>query len=140
MIEVTPTLSIDEKEIQESFVRASGPGGQNVNKVSTAVQLKFDIRNSPSLPPDVKQRLIYLAGKRLSSSGVIILTSQKFRTQEKNRQDALTRLIALIRQATKKPKARKKTKPSAAAKQERMDEKRRRSDVKKTRKPIKGEE
>lgn len=140
MIEITPTLSIDEKEVQESFVRSSGPGGQNVNKVSTAVQLRFDIRNSPSLPPEVKQRLIYLAGKRLSTSGILILTSQKYRTQEKNRQDALNRLIALIRQAAKKPKNRKKTKPSAAAKQERLDEKRRRSEVKKARKPVKGDD
>src|SRR4029079_5280088 len=99
MIQVTPAIALDESELQESFVRSSGPGGQNVNKVETAVQLRFDVRNSPSLPEAVRLRLERLAGRRLTRDGVLILNAQRFRTQERNRQDALERLVALIREA-----------------------------------------
>ena len=102
MIQVTNSIAIDEAELQESFIRASGPGGQNVNKVSTAVQLRFDVRNSPSLPDYVRERLERLAGQRLTNDGVLIITAQRFRTQERNREDAQARLVELIRQATER--------------------------------------
>src|SRR5438067_1521577 len=109
MIPITPTLAIDEREIHEEFVRAAGPGGQNVNKVSTAVQLRFDVLNSPSLPPDVRQRLMTQARSRITDDGVLILTARQFRTQVQNRHAALTLLIDLIRQAAYPPKAHIKT-------------------------------
>jgi ribosome-associated protein len=131
MLEVTPTLSIDEREIEESFVRSSGPGGQNVNKLSTAVQLRFDIRRSPSLPNDVAIRAQKLAGKRLTNEGVIVIVAQRFRTQERNRADAIERLLALLREAAgPPPPPRRPTKPSRAAKAKRMEDKSRRSGVK----------
>jgi ribosome-associated protein len=102
VIQITPDLAIDEREIQQEFVRASGPGGQHVNRVATAVQLRFDVANSPSLPDDVRARLVQLAGRRMTKEGVLLVESQRFRTQERNRQDALERLIELIRQATKR--------------------------------------
>jgi ribosome-associated protein len=130
MIPVTPHISIDEDELVERFIRASGPGGQNVNKVSTAVELRFDVRASPNLPEDVKARLERLAGSRLTQEGVLVLLAQRFRTQDMNRQDAVERLVELIRRATEKPKPRKATKPTYASKVKRVETKRRRSGVK----------
>lgn len=134
MIQITPDLAIDESEIQQEFVRASGPGGQHVNRVATAVQLRFDVANSPSLPDDVRARLVQLAGKRITKDGVLLVESQRFRTQERNRQDALERLIELIRQAAKKPKRRRKTRPTRASKERRLENKRRQSKKKRLRK------
>ena len=131
MIEITPTLSIDEREIDEEFVRASGPGGQNVNKLSTAVQLRFNLRTSPSLPNEVAIRAQKLAGKRLTNDGVLVIMAQRFRTQDRNRADAQERLVALLREAaTPPPPPRRATRPSRAAKAKRMEDKARRSGVK----------
>lgn len=133
MIEVTSRIHLDEREISESFIRASGPGGQNVNKVSSAVELRFDARNSPSLPEGVRERLMKLAGRKLTLSGEIVITAQSHRSQEMNRADALEKLLDLIRAATIVPKARRKTKPTKAAKAKRMDSKTKRGDVKRLR-------
>ncbi len=133
MIQVTNSIAIDEDELQESFIRASGPGGQNVHKVSSAVQLRFDVRRSPSLPADVKARLEQIAGKRLTGDGVLVITAQRFRTQERNREDAVTRLVELVRQATERPKPRRPTRPTLASKQRRLEAKGRRADIKKGR-------
>src|SRR5262244_1088489 len=130
MIRITDTISIDESELSESFVRASGPGGQNVNKVSSAVQLRFDVRHSSSLPNDVAVRLMRLAGKRMTKDGVLVLIAQNHRTQERNRADALQRLIDLIQQAAVRPVPRRATKPTKASKQRRIEGKKRRSNVK----------
>jgi ribosome-associated protein len=127
---VTDSISIDDSELTEDFVRSSGPGGQNVNKLSTAVQLRFDVRRSPSLPNDVAVRLMRLAGKRLTKDGVIVITAQSHRTQERNRQDARDRLIELIRQAAVVPVKRRKTKPTRASKEKRIESKKRRSNIK----------
>ena len=133
MIRITDKISIDEAELQETFVRASGPGGQNVNKLSTAVELRFDARFSPNLPTDVSIRLQKLAGNRLTKDGVIVIEAQRHRTQERNRADALEKLIALIREATHVPKPRKATRPSRAARAERVDKKKQRGQVKRLR-------
>jgi ribosome-associated protein len=133
MIPVARGISIDESELLETFIRGSGPGGQNVNKVATAVQLRFDVRNSPSLPEGVKARLERLAGKRLTGDGVIVITAQRHRTQERNREDAVARLVELIRQATEVPKPRRATKPTFGSKQRRLESKTKRGDIKRTR-------
>jgi ribosome-associated protein len=125
MIEITPEIALDERELTERFVRASGPGGQNVNKVSTAVQLRFDARRSPSLPDDVRARLEQLAGGQMTADGEIVITARRFRTQERNRQDALDRLVTLIRRAAQPPTPRTPTKPTRASRQRRLDAKRR---------------
>jgi ribosome-associated protein len=138
MIEITPTIAIEEREVQLDFTRASGPGGQHVNKVATAVQLRFDVRHSPSLPAEVKERLIRLAGKRLTDSGVLIIEARRFRTQEQNRQDAMNRLVELIRRAARRPKTRRKTGPSRAARERRLAAKRRRSEKKQLRRSVSG--
>jgi ribosome-associated protein len=130
MIRVTDTISIDEAELEESFVRSSGPGGQNVNKLSTAVQLRFDVRQSPSLPNDVAIRLMQLAGKRLTKDGVLVLIAQNHRTQERNRAEALQRLIDLIQEAAIPPVPRRATKPTKASRRERLEGKKRRSGIK----------
>jgi ribosome-associated protein len=130
MIRVTPTISIDEREIEESFIRSSGPGGQNVNKLATAVQLRFDVRRSPALPDDVRARLERLAGRRLTRDGVLIITAQQYRTQERNRQDALDRLLEMIREAAVRPVPRRPTKPTAGSRKRRLEGKRRRSAIK----------
>ena len=133
MIPVTATIAIDEREITEDFVRSSGPGGQNVNKLSTAVQLRFDVRHSPSLPPDVRARLERLAGSRLTRDGVVVITAQRHRTQVRNRADARDRLLELIRQAAIAPIKRRPTRPTRASRERRIEGKKRRSGVKKLR-------
>jgi ribosome-associated protein len=132
MIEVTDRLSIDERALSESFIRASGPGGQNVNKVASAVQLRFDLAAS-GLPEDVCRRVARLAGRRLTQDGAVLIAAQRHRTQERNRDDALQRLIDLIRRAAEPPKPRRKTKPTFASKQRRLETKARRSRTKSTR-------
>jgi ribosome-associated protein len=130
MLRITDNIAIDDSELEESFVRASGPGGQNVNKVSSAVQLRFDARRSPSLPNDVAIRLMRLAGSRLTKEGVIVIVAQTHRDQSRNREEARERLADLIRQAVVKPTPRRKTKVPKAAKRQRVDEKKRRGSIK----------
>ncbi|MCE9521263.1 MAG: aminoacyl-tRNA hydrolase [Alphaproteobacteria bacterium] len=133
MIKITDTISIHPDEIRETFVRSSGPGGQNVNKLSTAVELRFDVRGSRSLPDDVSIRLQKLSGRRLTKDGILVIEAQSHRTQDRNRADALAKLVALIREASVAPKPRKKTKPSRAARAERVEHKVHRGKVKRQR-------
>jgi len=136
MIQITPDIAIDESELKESFIRASGPGGQNVNKVATAVQLRFDAAASPSLPGDVRRRLARLAGRRMTKDGVLVIEARRFRSQERNRNDALDRLVKLIARAVEKPKIRPKTKPGPAAVLRRLEAKKHRSRTKERRQKI----
>ena len=129
-LRITPTLSLNPAEIEIAFIRASGPGGQNVNKVSTAAQLHFDLRRSPSLPDGLKTRAARAAGSRLSSEGVIVITADRFRTQALNRDDAIGRLVELLRDAAVPPKPRRATRPTLASKQRRLEGKKQRSGVK----------
>lgn len=133
MVEITPTLSLEDNELRFDFIRASGPGGQNVNKVASAIKLYFDVRQSPSLPDEVKERLAKLAGKRMTESGVLMIDARRYRTQEGNRLDAIERLVALIQKALEEPTPRKKTRPSAAARAARLAEKKHRSMIKRER-------
>ena len=133
MIRINPQIELDEREIQEDFVRASGPGGQNVNKVSTAVQLRFDVARSPSLPEPVRARLAILAGRRLTRDGVLIIEAERYRSQRRNRDDALERLIELIREACEVDKPRRPTRPTLASKKRRLESKQRLGETKKLR-------
>jgi ribosome-associated protein len=139
MIRVTPRISIDEQEIEESFIRASGPGGQNVNKVSSAVQIRFDVRRSPSLPEDVRARLEALAGQRLTQEGVLVITAQRHRSQLLNRADAVERLVDLVRRAAERPVARRPTRPTLGSKRRRLEEKSRSGAIKALRGRPRGE-
>jgi ribosome-associated protein len=133
MIEITPSLSINEDEIQIDFIHSSGPGGQNVNKVATTAQLKFDISGSPSLPQDVKARLVKLAGNRMTKEGSLVIEAKRYRTQEQNRADAIQRLAHLIQKAAAEPRKRTPTRPSAAAQERRIRVKKRRGEIKRER-------
>jgi ribosome-associated protein len=136
MIRITRNIKLDDAEIEESFIRASGPGGQNVNKTATAVQLRFKVTDSPSLPDPVKQRLLRIAGKRIDARGVLTIEARRYREQLRNRQDALERLADLIRKAAERPAPRVKTKPTRAAKERRLEEKKKRGETKKRRQRI----
>jgi ribosome-associated protein len=136
MIQVTPDIAIDENEIHQEFIQASGPGGQNVNKVATAVQLRFDVSNSTSLPYGVRERLLSLAGRRITKEGVLIIYARRFRSQEANRQDAIERLVELVRKAAQKPQIRRSTKPTRTSKIRRLEAKRHRARTKRLRRIV----
>ncbi len=133
MLQITPLVQLDERELHFDFIRSAGPGGQNVNKVATAVQLRFDINNSPALASDIKGRLIQLAGNRVNADGVLLIEAKRFRTQEQNREDAIQRLMELIRKASVPPKSRKKTKPTPASKTKRLHAKKVKGEIKRLR-------
>jgi ribosome-associated protein len=139
MIQVTPTLALDERDLHEEFVRAPGPGGQNVNKVATAVQLRFDLASS-QLPEDVRARLARLAGRRLTAEGVLVIDAHRYRTRERNRTDALERLLDLVRRAAEPPKPRKPTRPTRASRERRLEGKRQRAGAKRLRRPVSADE
>lgn len=132
MIEIAPGIRIEDRDLHFEFTRAAGPGGQNVNKVASAVQLRFDVRAS-SLPQAVKSRLVHLAGRRMTREGALIVEARRFRTQAQNKEDALTRLTELVRRAARPPRARRPTKPTKSAKDKRVDEKKRRGEIKRRR-------
>ena len=136
MIHITDNISLHESELQLEFMRASGPGGQNVNKVSSAVQLRFDAASSPALSDAIRTRLKQISGHRMTDDGILIIKAQRHRTQDRNREDAIKRLVALIRKAAQIPKKRRRTKPSAAARQKRLAAKRRRSEIKRHRRSV----
>ena len=136
MIRVNRTIAIDENEIQEEFIRASGPGGQNVNKAATAVQLRFDVANSQTLPDDVRKRLLSLARKRINEEGVLVIDARRYRSQRANRRDARGRLVGLIRKAAQKPRIRRKTKPTLASKIRRLEDKQHRAKTKRLRRTV----
>ncbi len=141
MIQVVGNIRIDDKDIQKRFIRASGPGGQHVNKASTAVQIRYDVRQASTLPEDVKKRAIVLAGKQATVNGVIVIEAKRFRSQEQNLQDAVNRLVRIIRSASEKPKTRRKTRPTKASTTRRLDSKQKRSRLKKIRRRVgRGEE
>jgi len=137
MIRITETLFIDEDEFQLDFIRSSGPGGQNVNKVATAVQLRFNVQKSASLSAEIRDRLMRIAGKKMTEDGILVIKARRFRSQDKNRKDAIDRLIELIRQATVKPKPRRKTRPSPATRERRLSAKKMRSEIKRRRRGVK---
>jgi ribosome-associated protein len=139
MIEISPSIRLDENELQFTFIRAAGPGGQNVNKVATSAQLRFDVAHSPSLPEDVKQRLVRLGGSRMTDDGVLIIEAKRYRTQDQNRTDALHRLITLIQKSTETPEPRYATRPTRASQMRRVEGKKKRSEVKRNRKPGTGD-
>lgn len=136
MIQITSNIAIDENEIHQEFIQSSGPGGQNVNKVATAVQLRFDVANSPSLPDEVRERLLSLTRRRITKEGVLVIDARRFRTQGANRQDAMERLVGLIRKAVQKPRIRRKTRPTLGSKMRRLEAKRRRAQTKRLRSQI----
>ena len=140
MIHVTEDLTIDESELEVKFVRSGGPGGQHVNKVATAVQLRFDVGGSPSLPEDVRARVAELAGNRISYDGIVTIEANRFRSQKRNREDAVERLVELLRRGAEKPKKRRQTKPTVTARKRRLEDKRHRSTVKEKRRPVHDED
>jgi len=136
MIPVTETILLDESELEERFIRSSGPGGQNINKVATAVQLRFDVRNSRSLPDEVRERLVRSAGRRVTGGGVLVIEARRFRTRERNRKDARDRLVGMIRKAALPGRPRRKTGPTGASRERRLERKRRRSRIKRIRREV----
>jgi len=140
VLQITPSIAIDDSEIEERFIRSSGPGGQNVNKVATAVQLRFDVGRSGAIDDEVRERLKTIAGSRMTADGVLVIDSRAFRTQAQNREAARERLVEMVRQAAVRPKRRRKTRPSGASKLQRLDAKRRRASTKQRRRDVAGED